>query len=348
MNLSSRFRLAASYAFVATLLVLLLPAGPAGALLVRHTTQGSALSYRVKLALTLPKFPESQPVALDASGHIAGTADLDGVEHCVFYAGAGPVDFTPSDARQCRVNAMDANGTVVGRIETSAGSEGFVYRDGRLYPISIASDFTAINARGLVAGRTQGGEAGLYDPARAIWTALPLDARGCRMATILALNDRGVVFGDDTCTGTVRYERVASGRVTFLTIPAGLSPAGILDDSNRLVLYDEQWGGHAYLWRADSDKAPSDLGAIRADTYGTYVPVASNGHSVVGQNFSGFFPWVWDPATGMQNLDDLFLSRKYFEIAPVAIDAAGEILGSAFDFDTGDKVWLVLEPVRHP
>jgi hypothetical protein len=160
----------------------------------------------------------------------------------------------------------------------------------------------------------------------------------------LALNEREIL-GIDTCTGAPRFELASGGRFVQVHVPPNLFPGKILTTADELVLYDPSANGRVYWWAPLSGKPPVDLGESASDAFGGYVPLAANANGVViGQNPNQFLSWVWTPRDGMRALESLVEPKTYFDMSVRAVADDGRILAQAFDFATGDQVWLILEP----
>jgi hypothetical protein len=184
----------------------------------------------------------------------------------------------------------------------------------------------------------------VYDAAAGAWLRIVDRATNCEMQLPLALNER-TILGIDTCTGAPRFELASAGRFVGLNVPTGMFPGRILTAADELVLYDPSTSGHVARWAPLSGKAPVDLGEVVGDSFGGYVPLAADADGIViGQNPNQFFSWVWTARDGMRALEPLIEPKTYFDVTARGLDDEGNILSEAFDFATGNQVWLILEP----
>ncbi len=302
-------------------------------------------AYRVKASVNLAHYADAHAVALGASGAIAGDAELNGSRRCLLASGGVLVDITPAGATECSVTAMSPNGTVAGRLGSGTKTQGFIYRAGRGYVIGDVASFSAVNSASLLLAVKQDGSHGVYDAQNGTWPVFADAGRGCAIDEPLALNDH-YVFGTVKCSdGSANYGFADSGHFERISLPPGLLPTSILTGADQLVLSDPVSGGHAYLFSLRGSHQAVDLGEALGDLYGTYTPVAANAQGVVvGQNLPQFFPWVRSPSDGMRDLGAI-IPVTYFGVSVAGLDEAGDVLVQAFDFNTGDQVWVVLQPV---
>ena len=253
--------------------------------------------------------------------------------------------------------AVNDDGIITGNTLTGA----FIH-DGTLRDIGDGHTGGDINAFGVIAGSEAG-----TNPYRASplpvnpavydtnahgrnWQVLDVAnvyPRGTRQGvyadlyTLFGINDAGYAVGRKSrygLAGSAAFMVTPSlSAVTFLPIPSG-GTAVAINNANKVVGTSGERYAHAYLYELDSG-AYTDLGTLGGGLRSSGADI-NDADQVVGSAWlstvetslydpSLYHAFVWDAANGMVDLNDLAAAPGWLLTAATAINARGEIVGTA-------------------
>ncbi|MCB1917045.1 MAG: PKD domain-containing protein [Rhodocyclaceae bacterium] len=237
----------------------------------------------------------------------------------------------------------------------------FLY-DGSLRDLGDGHSGGDINAFGVVAGSAVGTNPyrasplpvnpARYDPAAhgRNWQVLDVAKvypRGTRQGVyadlyyLLGINDAGYAVGRKRRYGLAGSAAILTtpslDGVTFLPIPSG-GAAVAINNANKVVGTNGERYAHAYLYAVDSGTY-TDLGTLDGGLRSSSADI-NDADQVVGSAWLStvetslydptlYHAFVWDAASGMVDLNDLAAAPGWLLTAATAINARGEIVGTA-------------------
>ena len=249
-----------------------------------------AVSWAGAQDFTITKLPSlSQPVAINASGQVAGLTTQTGHDSSFFWTRAGGLQILPDlGGGATSAHAMNDSGAIVGESGlTSFSIHAFLWtQTGGIQdlgsPLGGNSSATAINAAGQVVGITY--PLDQSSPHAFFWSAatgsVDLGVTGGNtQSSPFGINDSGEVVGYQYGSGGFSAFRwtLAGGMQTIddFFMPVGFDFVNILNNSGQI-------GGvssldHAALW---SGGTVQDLGTLAPDTSSASQLINGNGHIV--------------------------------------------------------------------
>jgi len=309
-------------------------------------------------AFTVIHFPrtvKAGPIAgVDRRGDIAGVGYETGNDYpdCMYFDGTTLLDLTPNSGNWCHFTGMNSHGVAVGQYYDFNRylNLAVLYQGGKLSTIDrVIDSFLAFDDKSLaVANRTVDGFA-VYDvPTRSIAFDLYDQEGQCAMSFPFAINDAGIVLGEDQCVaGQTRYETVADGTFSYFRLPQGFSLStnarqGAAFNNRGEVALGKTGSGHVFLWSTSQEVPPHDLGTLAADPNGVYTLTALSDDMAAGTTSDGY-SWIWTQRDGMRDLSTLVRHNALGWIQPQALDAEGDIACSVAN---NAFVWVYLRARR--
>jgi probable HAF family extracellular repeat protein len=307
--------------------------------------------------------------AINGSGQVAGTNSPDSLAyHALRYSQGLTLDLGTLGGTGGFASDINNSGQIVGRSATSTGTvHAFIWTPGAtdgiaanpqmkdLTPTGAASQATAINASGQVAGYLSIVQPG-KDTTRAfrytngVVTQLPLPAGHYDTSFAYGINDQGLVVGE-VYTGSSSlpqafvYDGTASTALGDLG--GGSSSALAINKNNRIVGYSANSDGydHAFVYANGSITDLNTLGG-----HYSYANAINSSNQVVGGSFiddadSIFHAFISDGVT-MTDLNSKITSKAADWVLGEAkgINDTGSIVGTGTLL--GQKHGFLLKPLK--
>lgn len=304
--------------------------------LLAQTPPCSAEHYKI---VAIPLVPS----AINDSSQIAGTTTDHKAALWDEKKGTTKIP-VPAGFRIAEAVAINAAGQLIGLAtnDSSSKRQAFLYRDGKLSLLPGGeSKATAINDAGDISG-----EATLHGKevsAPVLWKKQsPIDLGGCCGGTATALNNHGQVAGQ-VYDAQGRYDAFlwdSTHGVQHIGPPGTFSSAVTINDAGHIVI--QEFTRHGVLLYADGKLAPLDL----SPKFPSRPRAMSQCDAIVG-SFGPFADaeraFVWDPAHGFHDLNDLIPPGLGWKLeAATGINAKGEIVGWGDYKHTDDSGFLLI------
>ncbi len=302
------------------------------------------------------------PLAVNASGQVVGYASFnDGPVHAALYSGGELTDLgTLPGGDFSEAVAINVSADIVGYSTLPGGlthatlwSNGQIFDLGTL-PGGATSSASGINDAGQITGTSDTLQPGTTYPqpdhaflyANGFMSDLGnLSASGefVNFSHALAINASGEVTGwSVTDTFETHAFLYANGQMTDLGTLGGSESRGTgINSAGQVVGWSylpSDFVAHAFLV---SDGAMTDLGTLSGMNSSFAVGISASGTVVGNSDSGGHGPFIYNPSTGMMDLNTLVDPDLYFLSSALAINDAGLILAEGSNSDFSEYEFLL-------
>ncbi|HSN22488.1 MAG TPA: hypothetical protein VLS49_17520 [Usitatibacter sp.] len=271
----------------------------------------------------------SYGAAVSDNGHVAGCSNIaSGAVHAFVYRAGRMVDLTPDDPGNSCALAVNDRGVAAGR----AGSgELVVWEEGRVTPLGVNGNVTAINDAGLVVGSyTANGEERAF-----AWEGGTLRDLGAGAgSTANDVNSRGEIVGG---ANGHAFALLGDGVLRDLgTLGGAMSVANGINDRSEIVGMASNGHGQptafVYSQGMQALPGPSFSGAVEVTNRGLVVSSAEGYHGYI---VSG------SQVTRLDAIADV-AAQGWHHLEPTDVNDRGWIVGTGFDPSGNPRAFLLV------